>query len=154
MSEIKRICNQMKWGFEGEAWHGPSLLEILDGVDAQTAAAKPIPHAHSIWEIVLHIIATQKQLISRIEGNATELTPEEDWPQVADTSESAWRTTLDLLKQEEVKFREAVSTFSENQLDEPLNPGGSSAYNNFHGHVQHNLYHAGQIIMLKKAVTK
>jgi len=154
MSEIKRICDQMKWGFEGEAWHGPSLMEILSGVDAQAAAAKPIPNAHSIWEIVLHLVATQKQLISRTEGNPMKLTPEEDWPLVNDASEAAWKATMDTLRKQEEKFRAAVSAFPENQLDEPLDPGGSSAYNNFHGHVQHNLYHAGQIIMLKKAAAK
>jgi uncharacterized damage-inducible protein DinB len=154
MSEIKRICDQMKWGFEGEAWHGPSLMEILNGVDAETAAAKPVPNAHSIWEIVLHLTGTQKQLISRIEGNAVRLTPEEDWPPVTDTSGSAWKTTLDTLQKQEEKFRAAVGAFPEDQLDEPLDPGGSSAYNNFHGHVQHNLYHAGQIVILKKALNK
>ena len=63
MSESDRICKQMKQAFEGEAWHGPSMLETLDGVGASTVAAKPIAKMHSIWEIVLHLIATQQLML-------------------------------------------------------------------------------------------
>ena len=58
MSELDRIRNQFRRAFEGEAWHGPSVLALLDGVTAQQAAAYPIPGAHSIWELVLHLTAT------------------------------------------------------------------------------------------------
>jgi len=152
MSEIERIYQQMEQGFAGDAWHGPPLMEILDGVDARTAAAKPIPGAHSIWEIVLHLTGTQKVLLRRLRGDPHELTPEEDWPPVPEPTEAAWRETIDLLRQQEKQFRRVIGGFPDDQLDRPLNPGGSSAYNNFHGHVQHNLYHAGQIMLLKKAV--
>ena len=50
MTEIERISNQLKRAFEGEAWHGPAVLQVLKEVTATQAAAKPIPKAHSIWE--------------------------------------------------------------------------------------------------------
>jgi len=53
MRESERIADQLKRAFEGKSWHGPSLLEILKDVTAGQAAARPIPGAHSIWEIVL-----------------------------------------------------------------------------------------------------
>ena len=55
MTEIERIEDQLKRSLEGEAWHGPALEELLADVRAEQAAAKPVPPAHSIWEIVLHI---------------------------------------------------------------------------------------------------
>jgi hypothetical protein len=55
MTEAARIAQQLENAFSGGAWHGPALLELLADVDATTAAAHPVPGAHSIWELVLHI---------------------------------------------------------------------------------------------------
>ena len=57
MSETARLADQIRRAFDGEAWHGDSLMEILAGANAKTAAAKPVPNAHSIWELWLHIAA-------------------------------------------------------------------------------------------------
>lgn len=148
--ETDRICQQMKQAFDGPAWHGPSLMEILDGVDATLASARPIPGAHTVWEIVLHLTSTHDVLLRRLHGDATPLTPEEDWPAPPKPSESAWRSALDGLRNRDRELRTAIAGFPDERLDEQLMPGGTSAYNNFHGHVQHNLYHAAQIGFLKK----
>jgi uncharacterized damage-inducible protein DinB len=153
MREVDRICQQMKQAFEGGAWHGPAVLEIIDAVNAPTAAAKPIAGAHSVWELVLHLSGTQTLLLRRIRGDATELTPQEDWPPVSEATEDAWRATVDAFTRREEELRRAVGGFPDQKLDEPLVPGGSSAYNNFHGHVQHLLFHAAQMSLLKKAGT-
>ena len=55
MSEATRIADQLRRAFHGEAWHGPALLELLKGVPSEEAARRPLPKAHSIWEIVLHV---------------------------------------------------------------------------------------------------
>lgn len=151
MGELERIANQARKMFEGEAWHGPSVMEVLAGVDADAAAAHPIPGAHSIWELVLHLIATQTVLLRRIRGEAPETRAEDFWPNFDSTSESDWIAMLDRLKRQEAELRGAIADFPDERLDARLTPNGSSAYNNFHGHVQHNAYHAGQIALLKKA---
>ncbi|PYQ46578.1 MAG: hypothetical protein DMF78_26090 [Acidobacteria bacterium] len=51
-SEIERLEAQLEAAFEGPAWHGPSVLEALDGVTAEGASAHPLTGAHSIWELV------------------------------------------------------------------------------------------------------
>ncbi|MEJ2340349.1 MAG: hypothetical protein P8Y15_15865, partial [Gemmatimonadales bacterium] len=61
-----------------------------------------------------------------------------------------WKETLERLRQGEERLRARVAAFPEERLSEPLVTPGSSAYNNFHGHVQHNLYHGGQMMLLKK----
>jgi uncharacterized damage-inducible protein DinB len=137
--------------FDGGAWHGPSVLESLPGVDAATAASHPISGAHSIWELALHLAATQDVLLRRIGGERAGLKEEEFWPAVPPVSEAAWAETLERLKRQETALRQAIGTFPDRRLDDPLMTGGTSAYANFQGHVQHNAYHAGQINLLKKA---
>jgi uncharacterized damage-inducible protein DinB len=57
MSESARLADQIRRAFDGEAWHGDSMLELLANVDAKMAAAHPIKGAHSIWELLLHSAA-------------------------------------------------------------------------------------------------
>lgn len=155
MSESKRIAQQMKQGFEKDCWSGPSMLEVLDGVDYKMAAAKPIPNAHSIWELVMHIVSGQQLMQGMVKGDITERITVEDWWQpVPEPTEANWNATLVRLKKQEFELHELVASFPEERLDGPFVKGGSSAYNNLQGHVQHMLYHVGQILMLKKALGK
>jgi uncharacterized damage-inducible protein DinB len=151
MSETARIADQALKMFEGGAWHGPSVLEVLANVNAEMAASYPIPSAHNIWELVLHLIATQDLLLRRIRGEVAGLKTEDFWLPVPPVSEPAWAETVERLKRQETELRQAIGDFPDERLDVVLMTGGSTAYNNFHGHVQHNAYHAGQIALLKKA---
>ena len=151
MREAERITEQALKMFDGGAWHGPSVVEVLADVDADLAASHPIPDAHSIWELVLHLVATQAVLLRRIRGESAGLKSDEFWLPVPPASESAWAETVERLKRQEAELRRAIAAFPEERLDARLTAEGSSAYNNFHGHVQHNAYHAGQIALLKKA---
>jgi len=153
VSETDRICQQLKQALEGDAWHGPALLEILVRIGAETAFSRPIADAHSIWEIVLHLSATQRLMHRRIEGDptATELPPAEDWPAVRQSTTATWEEAVRKLEENEVQLRSAIAAFPPELLDRPLIPGGRSAYNNFHGYVQHIIYHTGQIALLKRA---
>lgn len=153
MSETTRIADQLRRAFSGDAWHGDSLLEILDGVTAAQAAARPIPHAHTIWELVLHIAAWDRAVRRRLGGEAVALSDEQNFPPVRDTSESAWRKTLEHARRVHDELVQAVSASPDTRLAEPV-PGKEGAHYNFyyvlHGVVQHELYHAGQIALLKK----
>jgi uncharacterized damage-inducible protein DinB len=150
MTEVERIEDQLKRAFEGEAWHGPSVQELLADVTARRAAARPLDNAHSIWEIVLHLAAWDGVVRRRIEGERVEAPDEGDWPLVTDTTEAAWNDTLEWLKNNHMKLRQTISGLSDSRLDEPVAGGKSSAYITIHGSIQHYLYHAGQIALLKK----
>ncbi len=152
MSEIKRINGQLRRAFEGEAWHGPSLRELLDGVTAETAAAKPLPAAHSIWELVLHIAGWENVVRRRLAGEVLpDLADEENFPAIQNPSEAAWQQTLQELARNHHALREAIAKLDDAQLAESV-PGKSySVYGMLHGVIQHDLYHAGQIALLKKA---
>jgi len=153
MSETARLADQIRRAFEGEAWHGDSLLEILKDVNAATAAARPIPNAHSIWELVLHITTWDRVAAARSQGRAIMPTDDENFPKITDTSETAWRRTLDQLEATHNELVSAVASFPESRLSERV-PGKTEEYYNFYylfsGIAQHELYHAGQIALLKK----
>jgi len=153
MSESARIADQLRRAFDGDAWHGDSLFEILEGVTAAQAAARPIAHAHSIWELVLHIAAWDGAVLRRLGGAAVELSDAENVPAVTDAGEAAWRKTLAQVRNGHVKLVEAVASLSNSRLADMV-PGKEGRHYTFyymlHGVVQHELYHAGQIALLKK----
>ena len=152
MRPIDRIDEQMRAAFEGGAWHGPAVLEVLRDVSPLMAAAKPIPEAHSIWALVLHLSATQTVLLRRVRGEDAGLSDSDFWEAVPPPTDENWQAALDRLARQERELRAAVAAFPQDRLDEKLMPSGTStAYTNFHGHIQHNLYHAGQIALLKKS---
>src|SRR5688500_14612198 len=94
MRELERIEDQLRRGLEGGAWHGPALLELLHGVTAAQAAAHPIPNAHSIWELVLHLGGTYGVVLQRLHGDSPKLTKAEDWPPVPEPTEENWRASM------------------------------------------------------------
>jgi uncharacterized damage-inducible protein DinB len=152
MSELQRIDDQLHRMFEGDPWHGPSVTALLDGVDAETAAARPLPGAHSIWELVVHMTAWLDIPRRRIEERrAIEAAPEEDWPPVLETGEAEWRAALDRLRQAYRKFRELLAWLDQSRLDETSPCRTYPNYVLFHGVVQHLAYHSGQIALLRKA---
>lgn len=151
--ELRRLEEQVKLALEGEAWHGPSVLEILEGVTAAQAAAHPIAGAHSIWELVLHLCSDYSLVLRRLGGDGRQLTQSEDWPTVPEQSDENWSDSIRMLKQLNDDLRQAIRTFPCQRLDEPLVPAPPyTAYTQFIGVTQHNLYHAGQMALLKKVL--
>ena len=150
MSEIVRISDQLKRAFKGEAWHGPALSEVLSQLSAEKAFAKLVNNSHSIWEIVAHIDAWHRVAITRIEGKIVELTDEEDWPPIDDISEIAWAKTLKNLNESYTNLQETISRLSDQDLEDIIPGIDYSVYFLLHGIIQHDLYHAGQIAILKK----
>ncbi len=151
MNEIERIVQQLKLAFEGGAWHGPGVLETLEGVTAKQAAAHPLAGVHSIWELVVHIAAWEDACRRRLGGNRAELSAAEDWPPITDTNDAAWAITKAALIEGHRKLRESIAFLTEARLDEPILQSMPSVYVTIHGVIQHDLYHAGQIAILRKA---
>jgi uncharacterized damage-inducible protein DinB len=148
MREIERIQDQILRAHRGEAWHGPSLLELLEGVDETMAGARPIGGVHSIRELVAHVTAWQEEAVRRLQGRGRDLPPAEDWP-----DPESWTALVERLKRAHDDLLNAAGELGERALDERLEGRRESAYVLLHGIVQHNLYHAGQIAILKKALS-
>ena len=103
--------------------------------------------AHSIGKLLSHLTAVHQMLCQRI---ATGDDSVEQFPAVDVLDEAGWQRAVADFFSAELKLRQAIGVFDDAQLDVPLKPGGSSAYNNFHGNVQHTAYHLGQMALLKK----
>ena len=153
MNGIELIKDQLEKAFYGGAWHGPSVLEALENISAEKAASKPVKNAHSIWEITLHINAWQLYTQKRLSGEKYEPSPEEDWPEVKDRNQSSWKSTISNLKDSMANLIEFLSKADENILNENVAGKNYTYYFLLYGLVQHNVYHAGQIALLKKALS-
>jgi len=152
MSETGRIWDLLQRAYEGDAWHGPALRELLENVPPAKAAARPVPAAHTIWEIALHIAAYEQVVRRRIEGEPIgELSQAEEWPAVADTSPAAWRRALEAFEEEHRRLREALSGFPDARLADTVPGRDYPFYIMLYGVIQHDLYHAGQIALLMRA---
>ncbi|HEX8634752.1 MAG TPA: DinB family protein [Pyrinomonadaceae bacterium] len=157
MTEIERLSDQLQRAFYRDAWCGPALLETLEGVTAEQAARRPLARAHSIREIVAHLSGWKRTVQQRLAGQAVRLPEEGDWPPVTDASEQGWRETLATLKARHDALLIVVRGLTGAQLEDVLitessreTGGGVSCYVTLHGGAQHDLYHGGQISLLKK----
>jgi uncharacterized damage-inducible protein DinB len=159
-SEIDRLVDLFERTNSGDAWHGPSVREALDGVTARGAAAHPIAGAHSIWELVLHVTGWRGEVVRRLQGHEASEPMEGDWPVPAETTDAHWREALAALDRSHREVVTAVRRFDAARLDErivdrrdPSSGGlGASYAVTLHGLVHHDLYHAGQVSLLKRAL--
>jgi uncharacterized damage-inducible protein DinB len=154
MEERERIADQLRRTLEGDAWHGPAVLELLRDVGPVEASARPIRGAHTIWELVLHLASTYRLVLRRVDGDATPLSPEVDWPAPPPPTEERWRDAVDALRSLNEEARRTIAAFPAERLDDPLVPSPAyTAWVQFVGLTQHDLYHAGQIALLKRAMS-
>lgn len=151
MKETGRIEDQLKRAFHGEAWHGPAVKEALEGVTPDTAAQRPVKEAHSIWELVHHVAAWVDIVRRRVQGEVFNVTDDMNFPPVTDTSQTAWTESLRRMEAAETELRKTILGLPESRLKVPALEGAPTVYILLHGAIQHSLYHAGQIVLLKKA---
>lgn len=149
--EAQRLADQVRRSYEGGAWHGPSLGELLDGMTAEVAARRPLPAAHSIWELVHHVEAWEREPLLTLQGKTYEShSGDEDWPPIGATTAESWQAALERLRSTSLALVAAIGEIDDDKLDEVVAGREFSYYVLLHGVVQHNLYHAGQIALLKR----
>ena len=150
-SEATRLADQLRRAFDGSAWHGPALLELLEVVDAATAAAKPLPRVHSIWELVLHIAVWDGAASRRLSGEKCQPTGLVNFPLVSTPTEAAWRKAIARTRRTHDTLVKTVAALPDSRLGDRVPGKRYDFYHMLHGIAQHELYHAGQIAILKKA---
>lgn len=153
--ESLRIADQLRRAFSGEAWHGPSLRELLAGVSARQACSRPLPSGHNIWELVLHIDVYNRGALEAAQGGVmpriyrTDL----DWAVVAGGSDGDWNNLTEQFFRTAEQLTNAMAGFADSRLKDTVPGREYDFYRLFHGVVQHSLFHGGQIAMLKRAAT-
>jgi uncharacterized damage-inducible protein DinB len=152
MSEAELIADQLHRAFYGHAWHGPALLELLKDVNAATASAHPIKDVHSIWELVLHITAWDNAGLIRLSGKICQVKGSKNFPPVSNPTESTWREAVATAKRTHDQLVKTVARLADDRLQDRVPGKRYNFLHMLHGIVQHELYHAGQIAILKKAM--
>jgi uncharacterized damage-inducible protein DinB len=151
MPKIQAIIDDLKNIHDGDAWHGPSLKEILSGVTAEQAAARPIANAHSVWELILHIAAWEDVFRRRLIGQLINEPEEGDFPPITDASEEAWLRTLAWFDDTHRKLIETIAGLTDERLGEIVPGKDYTVEYLLRGIARHHVYHAGQIALLKKS---
>ena len=156
MTERDRIIDLLQRAHDGDAWHGPSVVAVLDGVDAAAARARPIAAGHTIWETALHIVAWRREVEQRLGGKAPTLPEHGDWP-VVPSDDAGWVRVIEDVHASHRSLVAAVKRLEEADLARPVGDGrevglgsGVSVAVMLHGIVAHDVYHAGQIALLRK----
>jgi DinB superfamily len=147
-----RIADQLRRAFDGKAWHGPAVNELLSGTSAEQACAHPVAGAHSIFELVLHVEEGIELARGAVNGAALPSpTPfEVDWPPVKDSGSAAWIQSVTRMLAAKNGLGQLIERFGDAHLSETVPGRQYDFYFLFHGVIQHSLYHGGQIALLKK----
>lgn len=152
MSESTHLWDMLQRTYAGNAWHGPALRNLLGEVSAAQAATRAVPGAHTIWETADHLALYEDAARRRLAGEAV---PEMDecarWPEVHDTSAAAWRRTLDHVEAAHLALRRALASFPDERMGDVVPGRDYPYYVMLHGLIEHEQFHAGQIMVLMQA---
>ena len=138
-------------GYSKKTWHGPNLRQSLKGVSAKDAARRPAPGRHNIWELAVHAAYWKYAVRRRIEGGkrgsfilkGSNFFPR---PEKGKATEVAWKKDLELLAHEhqalELAMRRALKS-----------PRAGKLLPMIYGVAFHDVYHAGQIRLLRRLIS-
>jgi uncharacterized damage-inducible protein DinB len=149
-TEVEKMLTVVRRAYEGPSWHGPAVKEALEGISWEQAE-KPRENVHSLLELVIHIAAWKSIVASRLRGTPVqEITTEIDWPRPEGKGETAWRNALARLETAQVELLDSLGKLNDGNLQESLKKTHWTILDLLHGVAQHDLYHTGQIALLKK----
>ena len=150
MSESIRISNLYQSIYNGNPWLEVTLAHTLENVTAEQAYRKINPNLNTIWEIVNHLIQWRRNILRRVEGE-TVLTPDHNYfVPILDPSEAAWEQSLQSLAKSQELWNAFFESFDDADLAKIYVNNGHTFYEHIHGIIQHDVYHLGQIVILKK----
>lgn len=156
-TECTRIASQLRSVFDGDAWHGPSLKDLLNDIRHEQANARPVAAAHPIWELVLHIEVWTRAALAAMHGTpipqfVENMPPEQNWPLIKDTGAAGWKAAKENVLRTGGDLASDIEKFGDERLKATV-PGRNYDFERLlRGSVQHCVYHSGQIAILKRAL--
>lgn len=151
----KLLVEMFDQAFRAPSWHGTPLWGTVRGVTWRDALRRPARGRHNVWELVLHT-AYWKCMVRRRLTRDPELhfpRPGHNWPAVpAQANAVQWRRDLALLKEQHQLLRAVIARFPESQLPRRAWRSRWSNVANIYGIASHDLYHAGQIQLVKRMI--
>lgn len=155
MTIAEKLSSDLEKVLNGDPWYGTSVYSILSQVGFEAAFEKLPGSAHSIAEIVLHILAWTEEVMDRLNGSSAQLPSSGDWPETGTPSEEKWHNYVNDLKLANVNLLRVIQDFPEEQWSEPMIEErsrelgtGLSFEELVTGLIQHDIYHSGQIALL------
>lgn len=149
--ESTRLADQLERSFRGGAWHGPSLAEAIAGTEPEVASRRPLPNAHTVLELVGHVAYWLAESRCRLPGaESTEAAAGADWAPPSGDPAEAWRRAVAELEDAHRRLHAAVLALDDESLDAATTGSDSTCRGTLLGLLQHNAYHAGQIVLIRK----
>jgi hypothetical protein len=150
---IELLLEILDQAFDRKGWHGTTLRGALRGVTPAQALWRPGPDRHNVWELTIHAAYWKYAVGRRLAGEAAgsfERKPS-NWPDIPDPPDlKAWRKDIALLEAEHGKLRQVVSGLSGADLERRSPKGVWTYAEEIHGVAAHDLYHTGQIQLIKR----
>lgn len=149
MNEVRFVMDQLRTTFSGDSWHGPSVMKTLEGITAEQASARPLGERHTIWELADHMTFWLEEAHKALKAKEMPR-PEKvmDWPHMG-SSEEQWRESVRRLEAAVNMLLDELAKWNNKDLEKTVGGASYSYRQMLHGVVHHNLYHAGQIAILK-----
>lgn len=155
--DADRLIAELRRAHDGEPWHGPSRAALLADVEVPDALWQPGGGAHSIWETVLHMRSWTREVARRAFGGEPATPEDGDWPAVGERSESAWRETLASLDAAHEDLLAVIRSLPAERFAEKVGATRDAPLGTGVSHrgmllslAQHDIYHSGQIALLKR----
>jgi hypothetical protein len=150
---IRALLRALDEAYDHPAWHGTNLRGSIRGLNPAQAHWRPAPRRHNIWEEVLHSAYWKYAVRQRLIGGKRGAFPLKgsNWFPAPESGRAVeWKQTLALLKEMHESLRAAVALFPAARLNRPVHGSKWSAFDSILGVAYHDVYHAGQIQMLKR----
>ena len=153
MSNNRALASHLRRTIDGPMWHGPALMELLSTITIAQATARPIPSAHTIAELVLHMTAWATIAGARLSGTAgAEVSPDEDWPSAEALDTGGWHDALARLRASYDRLAAQTEQLDDAALRATVAGRDHSVETMLRGVVEHGVYHGGQVALLKRAL--
>ena len=146
--EIQYIISMLKEAYDGDPWHGRSIKSLLSEADAEMGLKKPSKNAHSIAELVYHMVTWRDFTISRLRpepGKDSAYFEKMDWRKLDLKDAETWKRGLTLLEESQQKLLSTLEDYNDSILSEPVDERKYNFRHLLYGLVSHDIYHAGQI---------
>ena len=153
MTQGEILADELRRSLRGDAWHGPALQDLISSLTAEEAMQRPLPAAHNIWELVLHIASWANIALRRINGGQVHPLDGEDWPEVHEFTQDKWEQACTAMAESYERLSEVVLGMTDEELMVNAPKSQRTIAGMINGVVQHAAYHGGQIALLKKSIT-
>ncbi|MGF1638118.1 MAG: DinB family protein [Cyclobacteriaceae bacterium] len=150
LTETQRIADMLRNTFDGAAWHGPSVMQVLRAINV-TVAFRHTEGIHTIAELVYHMTTWRNFTIKRLLGqHAYDVSEVDNFPIFDSKDEQTWKKVLLSLEDSQELLLQTLEKTPVEKLNEKVGDKPYDFYTLLHGMIQHDIYHLGQIILLSK----